>query len=196
MRLSLSVVRKYAPIRWCALNRERNLDPAHRLEHTISLSRCEIQEVFMGFNDLTWRITLHLHESVIRGHHVYKSVWSPTLGEIVSVDHEHGNTPTVTLFVCWKETQLLAMLPENWQSISGFSLDTVEPIITYPSQQSLGVERESLQGLIEIVVLSVELHNGKPELFCVALSLNFLLTCLRSNGSQPRLFIVWVCSST
>ena len=33
-----------------------------------------------------------LHETVIRGHHIYKSVWSPTLGEIVSVDREHGNT--------------------------------------------------------------------------------------------------------
>ena len=33
-----------------------------------------------------------LHESVIRGHHIYKSVWSPRVGEIVSVDREHGNS--------------------------------------------------------------------------------------------------------
>ena len=33
-----------------------------------------------------------LHESVIRGHHVYKSVWSLRLGEIVSADREYGNT--------------------------------------------------------------------------------------------------------
>ena len=33
-----------------------------------------------------------LHESIIRDHHIYESVWSPTLGEIVSVDREHENT--------------------------------------------------------------------------------------------------------
>ena len=31
-----------------------------------------------------------LHESMIHGHHIYKSVWSPRLGEIASVDREHG----------------------------------------------------------------------------------------------------------
>ena len=33
-----------------------------------------------------------LHKSVIRGHHIYKCVWSPTLGEIMFVDRKHGNT--------------------------------------------------------------------------------------------------------
>ena len=32
-----------------------------------------------------------VQESVIHGHHIYKSVWSPILGEIVDVDREHGN---------------------------------------------------------------------------------------------------------
>ena len=32
-----------------------------------------------------------VQESMIRGHHIYKSVWSPILGEIMSVDREHGN---------------------------------------------------------------------------------------------------------
>lgn len=32
-----------------------------------------------------------LHESVIRGHHVFKEVWSPRLGEILLVDKEAGN---------------------------------------------------------------------------------------------------------
>ena len=42
--------------------------------------------------------------------------------------------------------------------------------ITYPSQQSLSVKRESLLDLMEIVVvLSVELHHTKLELSCIAL---------------------------
>ena len=34
-----------------------------------------------------------VQETVIRGHDIYKSVWSPMLGEIMSVDvdWEHGN---------------------------------------------------------------------------------------------------------
>ena len=32
-----------------------------------------------------------VQESVIRGHHIYKSMWSPIVCEIVSVDREHGN---------------------------------------------------------------------------------------------------------
>ena len=41
-------------------------------------------------------VVLH-HESIIRGHHIYISVWSPTLGEIMSVDREHGNTHDLSL---------------------------------------------------------------------------------------------------
>ena len=35
--------------------------------------------------------TVLLHESVICGHHIYKSEWSLRVSEIVSVDCEHGN---------------------------------------------------------------------------------------------------------
>ena len=29
--------------------------------------------------------------SVIRGFHVYKAIWTPTIGEELSTDREHGN---------------------------------------------------------------------------------------------------------
>jgi len=32
-----------------------------------------------------------LHESVVRGHHIYKTVWSPTVGEILQLTREEGN---------------------------------------------------------------------------------------------------------
>ena len=32
-----------------------------------------------------------LHESVIRGYHVFKEVWTPQLGEILVVSEEAGN---------------------------------------------------------------------------------------------------------
>ena len=35
--------------------------------------------------------SIFLYESVIRGHHIFKEVWSPRLGEILLVDKESGN---------------------------------------------------------------------------------------------------------
>ena len=32
-----------------------------------------------------------LHESVARGHHSYKRVWSPTVGEVLQLSREEGN---------------------------------------------------------------------------------------------------------
>ena len=32
-----------------------------------------------------------IHESTIRGHHVYKDIWTPTMGEILEVQREPEN---------------------------------------------------------------------------------------------------------
>ena len=34
---------------------------------------------------------VYLHESVVRGHHVYKRVWSPVVGEILQLSCEEDN---------------------------------------------------------------------------------------------------------
>ena len=34
---------------------------------------------------------VYLHESVIRGHHIYKAVWNPVLGELHYLALEEGN---------------------------------------------------------------------------------------------------------
>ena len=40
----------------------------------------------------------HEEASVIRGHHVYKSVWTPEVGEELSLVTEDGNERTSTFF--------------------------------------------------------------------------------------------------
>ena len=35
--------------------------------------------------------SIFLHESVIRGHHIFKGIWTPRTGEIVQVRQEAGN---------------------------------------------------------------------------------------------------------
>ena len=36
--------------------------------------------------------SIFLHESVIRGHHIFKGIWTPRTGEIVQVQQEAGNS--------------------------------------------------------------------------------------------------------
>jgi len=35
--------------------------------------------------------SIFLHESAIRGHHIFKGIWTPRTGEIVQVQQEAGN---------------------------------------------------------------------------------------------------------
>ena len=58
-----------------------------------------------------------LHESVIRGHHIYKSVWSPRVGEIVSVDHEHRNTHDRHAVCLLKESAIIDHAPRETVAI-------------------------------------------------------------------------------
>ena len=30
-------------------------------------------------------------ESVVRGHHIYKDIWTPVLGQVLDICQEHGN---------------------------------------------------------------------------------------------------------
>ena len=34
---------------------------------------------------------IYLHASVIRGHHIYKQIWKPNIGEVLLVDKEAEN---------------------------------------------------------------------------------------------------------
>ena len=34
---------------------------------------------------------VYLHESVVRGDHIYKRVWSPTVGEVLQLTREERN---------------------------------------------------------------------------------------------------------
>ena len=38
-----------------------------------------------------WQIVKSV-ESVIRGHHIYKRIWRPLVGEVLTLEREEGNT--------------------------------------------------------------------------------------------------------
>ena len=60
--------------------------------------------------------------SVIHGHHIYKSMWSPILGEIVSVDHEHGNTHDCHTVCLLKGGSIIGHAPRELAKYSWFFL--------------------------------------------------------------------------
>ena len=41
--------------------------------------------------------TVYLHESVVRGHHVYKTVWSPVVGEILQLSCNNHDRFSVSM---------------------------------------------------------------------------------------------------
>ena len=46
----------------------------------------------MASTDMRSEDSILLKESVIRGHHVFKVVWTPRVGEILRIGKEAGNT--------------------------------------------------------------------------------------------------------
>ena len=46
----------------------------------------------MASTDMRYEDSILLKENVIRGHHVFKVVWTPRVGEILRIGKEPGNT--------------------------------------------------------------------------------------------------------
>ena len=53
---------------------------------------------------------LHV-ESVVRGHHIYKSIWTPALAEELLVEPENDNEHDIYTVCVKKTTQSLDMCP-------------------------------------------------------------------------------------
>ena len=83
-----SHARNYAPNRQCALNEWHYCSHAQHEEARDSQttrSRTEMTSAPVSDD------SIFLHESVIRGHHIFKEIWTPRTEEIVQVRQEAGN---------------------------------------------------------------------------------------------------------
>ncbi len=60
-------------------------------------------------------------ESVIRGHHIYKQVWTPFVGEELTLNQEYGNTYDHFATTVERRLWLLVVFPENYLDSSGLS---------------------------------------------------------------------------
>ena len=54
-----------------------------------------------------------LFESVIRGHHIYKSVWTPSIGEILEVEREPDNIHDVHALSVQKTGNIVGHIPRE-----------------------------------------------------------------------------------
>lgn len=54
---------------------------------TAFISACPSQVTVI----VTWQMEVYEKESVVRGHHVYKAVWTPCNGEILALEPERTN---------------------------------------------------------------------------------------------------------
>ena len=71
-----------------------------RLLKNMRLLRCShthhrktVPPIFLAreMAESTRDLAIYLKESVVRGHHVFKRIWTPVVGEILAVDVESGN---------------------------------------------------------------------------------------------------------
>lgn len=61
-------------------------------------------------------------ESVIRGHHVYKAVWTPRIGETLSLAKEDGNVEDPYAVAVLKGTTVVGHVPREISRVFSFFL--------------------------------------------------------------------------
>ena len=85
---------------------------------------------------------LHV-DSVARGHHVCKSIWTPVLGEELSVEPENGNEDDRYAVRVKKDDAIVGHVPRAFSSISWFFLNRrgrIKCVITGRRKRGLGLE--------------------------------------------------------
>ena len=63
-----------------------------------------------------------IHESLIRGHHVYKDIWTPTIGEILEVQREPENEHDRRAVCLLKSGTIVGHVPREISRIFWFFL--------------------------------------------------------------------------
>ena len=70
-----------------------------------------------------FKMASYLHNSVVRGHHIYKAIWSPELEERLDVSKDHGNPYDRFAVSVIREGQIVGHTPREisrilWSFIS------------------------------------------------------------------------------
>ena len=74
---------------------------------------------FAAMDSLHW-------DSVIRGHHVYKDIWTPFIGEVLRVEQETHNVQDQFAVAVVRMTLQLALCHMKFRALFGTSSSTME----------------------------------------------------------------------
>lgn len=82
--------------------------------------------------------------SVIRGHHVYKTIWTPHLGEELVLATENGNLFDRHAVAVIKDGEVVGHMPHELARFSWFFLKrdggTIKAVVTGKRKKGLGLE--------------------------------------------------------
>ena len=64
--------------------------------------------------DSTSDLAIYCKESVVCGHHVFKRIWTPVVGEVLTVAREAGNTEDRFAVVVTKDDMVVGHVPREF----------------------------------------------------------------------------------
>ena len=60
---------------------------------------------------------IYCKESVVRGHHIFKRIWTPVIGEVVTVAREAGNTEDRFADAVTKDDMVVGHVPHEFSKL-------------------------------------------------------------------------------
>ena len=99
-------------------------------------------------------------ESSVRGHHIYKSTWTPEIGEELAVTMEEDNSFDSYAVAVAKNSSVVGHLPREISRISWFFLQKRQSKIT--CVVTAGRKRSTIRGK-GLVVPCVYIFKGKTK---------------------------------
>ena len=67
--------------------------------------------------DSTRDLAIYCKESVVRGHHVFKRIWTPVVGEVLTVAREAGNTEDRFAVAVTKDDMVVGHVPREFSKL-------------------------------------------------------------------------------
>ena len=67
--------------------------------------------------DSTRDLAIYCKESVVRGHHVFKQIWTPVVGKVLTVAIEAGNTEDRFAIAVTKDDMVVGHVPREFSKL-------------------------------------------------------------------------------
>jgi len=98
----------------------------------VYFEKAEVTPVFIRFNTLLWSLLVviasveildlvcYCKDSIVRGHHIYKTIWTSFIGKILLVNREEDNPYDDHAVAVYLDDYIVGHLPRSISEISWF----------------------------------------------------------------------------